>query len=169
MIDYTKHEKLYVHVKEEHGKQPFNAIFDVVDDPALYQNCPSFLTVDGSYILLGAMGQLDNPSWWSLGTWLIAAKLERFRPVILGGIPRDFRMYNAIPNKKDLEGVVKLAVDGKIKGLVDSVWSMGDALKVSNSLTSTQVTSELTSGQAYEKQLTKRARGKIVIEVQAPS
>ena len=105
-------------------------IFDCVGDYGLHQNCPSYLKTKGFFCLLGAMDEVDAPTWWGLLSWIIPAKLERYRPVMLGGIPRRHRMYNALPNGDDLRKVVKLAEEGKVIRLVDSVWKMEDALEV---------------------------------------
>lgn len=130
MIDYTKHPQLHQFVKEKHGEEPFDAIFDCIGDYALHQNCPSYLKTNGFFCLLGAMDEVGEPTWWRLLSYIIPAKLEQYRPVILGGIPRRHRMYNGMPNGKDLREVVKLAEEGKVIRLVDSVWKMEDALQV---------------------------------------
>jgi hypothetical protein len=76
------------------------------------------------------MGEVKNPSWWKLLAWLIPAKLERFRPVILGGVPRRHRMHNAFVDQASLRRVAKMADEGKLKVLVDSVWKMAEGIKV---------------------------------------
>ena len=61
---------------------------------------------------------------------MVQAKLEGVRPVLLGGVPRQYRMHNAFPSQEKIQRVVKMAEEGKLNVLVDSVWKMEDAIKV---------------------------------------
>lgn len=97
---------------------------------------------------MGVMAEVGSPSWLGLLMFVFREKLERFRPVMLGGIPRQHRMHNAFKNQANSQRVVKLAEEAKFKVPVDSVWKMEDAVK------------------AYEITTSLRARGKVVIAVQ---
>lgn len=50
--------------------------------------------------------------------------------MILGGVPRRHRMHNAFINQASLRRVAKMAEEGKMKVLTDSVWAMEEAIKV---------------------------------------
>ena len=104
----------------------------MVGNKELHNHCPAYLTEDGLYDLLGDLHEIGNPSWWNLLNWVFWAKLERFRPVILGGVPRRHRMHNAFISQEKLQRVVRMAEEGKLKVLMDSVWKMEDVLKVRN-------------------------------------
>ena len=130
VIDYTIHAPLHEYLVEHHGGEPFNAIFDVVGNKELHIHCPSYLTQNGLYDLLGVLDIVANPSWWRILTWMIQAKLEGFRPVMLGGVPRRYRMHNAFPAQDNMRRTAKLAEEGNLKVLVDEVFKMEDGLKV---------------------------------------
>lgn len=117
-------------MQRHHSNTPFNAIFDVVDNKALHTHCPSYLAQDGLYDLIGAMTIVESGSWWSMLSWLVTGKLEAYRPVMLGGVPRRHRMHNAMVGKEQLRRVVEVAETGKLKVLLDSVWKMEDGIKV---------------------------------------
>ena len=148
VIDYTIHSPLHEYLIEHHSQQPFNAIHDIVGNKDLHTHCPTYLTEDGLFDSMGAMAEVGNPSWAGLLRWVFREKLERFRPVMLGGIPRQHRMHNAFKTQTNSQRVVKIAEEGKLKVPVDSVWKMEDAVK------------------AYEITTSLRARGKVVIAVQ---
>ena len=133
MVDYTKHERLHEYMTEHYSQEPFDVIFDVVGDAGLHKYCPRYLKPDGWFILLGAMGEIASPSWWGMLSTMIPAKLERFRPVMFGGVPRNHRMMNGGPDKETLLEAVRIVEEGKLKVVIDSVWEMEDMLKVSDS------------------------------------
>ncbi len=83
---------------------------------------------------MGALAQVDNPSWLGILSWVFWEKIERFRPVMLGGVPRRHRMHNAFINQARLQRVVRLADEGKVRVPIDSVWKMEDVVKVSRSV-----------------------------------
>lgn len=130
VIDYTIHSPLHSYLIEHHSQEPFNAIFDVVGNKELHQHCPAYLSKDGLFDLLGSLHEVMNATWLSLFSWMIQSKLERFRPVILGGVPRRHRFHNAFPDQEKLQRVARMAEEGKLKVLVDSVWKMEDGMKV---------------------------------------
>ena len=156
VIDYTTHSPLRNHLHET-----FDAIFDIVGEPGLWENSPKYLVSDGWFIALGQMAMTGAPSWWGLLSWLIPAKLGTLRPVMLGGVPRKYRMYQGQINEKDMERVMELVKDGKVTVPVDSVWKMDDAKQVSRS----SFYGVTDTAQAYERVQSQRARGKVVIDV----
>ena len=79
---------------------------------------------------MGNMTGIGNPSWASILLWVFWQKIERFRPVMLGGIPRRHRMHNAFKSQANSRRVVKIAEEGQLRVLVDSVFKMEDAIKV---------------------------------------
>lgn len=79
-----------------------------------------------------------NPSIFSALLWIFGLislvltwQLYSIRPVLLGGVPRRCFFFSGQPNTRNLNLVQQLVEDGKLKGVVDSVWSMEDVIKVS--------------------------------------
>ncbi|KAJ5232834.1 hypothetical protein N7468_005790 [Penicillium chermesinum] len=66
---------------------------------------------------------------------------------IAGGVSRKYIMFSALPNREDAIYLVRLLEEDKITIPVDSIFDMEDAVH------------------AYERIVTKRARGKVVIKV----
>ncbi|EXJ77460.1 hypothetical protein A1O3_09686 [Capronia epimyces CBS 606.96] len=146
VVDYTAHDPLHTYFEKHHSSAPFDAIFDVAGTSnTLYTASPSYLTKSGIYIQLGAI-HLTEGAWLSIISGFFTILLNRLLPTILGGTPRRFLFYSATPNQKDSKKVIELAEQGKIKAVVDSVWKVEDVKK------------------AYERAVSHRARGKIVID-----
>ena len=121
---------LHEYLVRAHGDKPFDAIFDIAGDTALHKNCPKYTTEGAWFVHLGAMKEAQNPSWFGLLSWLIPAKLERYRPVFLCGVPRKQRMMNGVPLNGTVQRATQLAEEGRLKVMLDSVWDMEDAKKV---------------------------------------
>ena len=51
-------------------------------------------------------------------------------PRWLGGVDRPYLTASGFANLPDMERVSRLAVEGKLKMPIDSVWNLEDALKV---------------------------------------
>ena len=130
MIDYTKHADLSEYLMGRHHKEAFDAIFDVVGDVQLHKECPAYLTEKGMFVSLGGMKQTREPGWLSLLGFGIPVKLERYRPVWLGGVPREHRMYTGVGDLKSLKQVVRMVDERKMELPIDSVWRMEDVLQV---------------------------------------
>lgn len=68
-------------------------------------------------------------------------------PTWLGGVPRRFIMFSTPPARDPTIEVARLVEEGRVRVPVDSVFGMENAPK------------------AYERVATKRARGRVVIQV----
>lgn len=121
---------MHEHLTKTHADKPFDAIFDVAGDTALHKNCPKYTTQDAWFVHLGAMKETKDPSWLGVLGNIIPAKLERFRPLFLGGVPRNHRMMNGVPLDGRVQRAAHLAEQGKLKIVLDSVWNLEDAKKV---------------------------------------
>lgn len=122
---------LHEYLTKTHGDKPFDAIFEVAGDTTLHQKCSRFTKTDAFFVSLGALTVGKDPSWFGLLRFAILGKLERFRPRVLGGVPRKHCMLNATPGEGRLQKVVRLVEDGKLKVVLDGVWDMEDAKQVS--------------------------------------
>jgi len=71
-------------------------------------------------------------------------------PRALWGVPREYICVNAVANLDMMERLASLVEEGTLKMVVDSRWDMTDAVK------------------AYERLLTRRAKGRVIVQVQSP-
>ncbi|KAI0335216.1 NAD-P-binding protein [Cubamyces sp. BRFM 1775] len=140
-FDYTKsplHEQLAAANKEP----KYDVFLEAVGflDPTLFVKSAAYLAPRGVFISVGPQGS-------GLGNYVSFAWNVFLRPSFLGGTKRKWKLVTVKPVHEDLEAFAKLVEEGKVRPLVDSVFAFEDVLK------------------AYEKILTKRATGKIVVKV----
>ncbi|KAJ7336303.1 hypothetical protein DFH08DRAFT_878378 [Mycena albidolilacea] len=145
-IDYTA-APLVEQLLAKPPSPKFHAILDAVGltDPALYLNSASYLAPGGAYATAG-----DMPNTLSQLADVLRQLFEGFlRPTWLGGVPRKYIPFLINLGKEDLETVRDLVARGAVKPIVDSVYSFDrdGVLK------------------AYEKMMSKRAVGKVVVKV----
>ncbi|KAJ7458909.1 hypothetical protein FB451DRAFT_1507014, partial [Mycena latifolia] len=143
-IDYTR-APLVEQLSKRTSK--FDAIFDAVGltDPALYLNCARYLAPGGRYMSAGGFPSTRK----DLGGTLRQIVEGNFRPTWLGGPAPKFTIVTCPLGKKDFEAVRELVVTGAVKPIVDSVYSF-DRVGVMA---------------AYDRLMTNRAVGKVVIKV----
>ncbi|KAJ7801905.1 hypothetical protein B0H14DRAFT_2894309 [Mycena olivaceomarginata] len=125
----------------------FHALFDAagLTDPALYLNSASYLAPGGMYLTAGTMPH-SRKEFGEMFRQIFEGFL---RPTWLGGVPRKFGSISVSFEKKDLDDVRDLIARGAVKPVVDSVHAF-DEEGVKN---------------AFEKLMTKHAKGKVVIKV----
>lgn len=109
-------------------------------DPLLWLKSPAYLKPDGYFAFAGAMsithasltpGALGLLSFVANVVRQVASwQMSMIWPVVLGGVPRKCFFHSGSPNARNLELVRQLVEEGKMKGVVDSMWSMEDGLKV---------------------------------------
>jgi NADPH:quinone reductase-like Zn-dependent oxidoreductase len=75
--------------------------------------------------------------------------MHQVRPTVLGGTPRSYKVLGLTPSGRNAREMAQLVEDGHVKEvLIDSEYKMDDVLV------------------AFDKLMTKRAKGKIVIKIQ---
>jgi len=139
--DYTKqpiHEALI--------QNPPSSKFDVFLEAVgrayvpLFTHSEAYLAPNGIYISVG-------PTPHGFGETLSLVWNVYMRPKWAGGTNRRFEMLKPGITTELLADVAKMIVDGKIKPVIDSVYKFDDVLS------------------AYDRILTGRARGKVIVEV----
>lgn len=106
---------------------------------ALYTRSPGYLRRAGRFIEI-VPGRTQG---------IYPFMMHQLRPVFLGGTPRAYKILGLTPSGKLAHELARWIEDGLVQEiLVDSEYSLQDVV------------------QAYEKLMTRRARGKIVIKVQ---
>ncbi|KAH7924555.1 NAD(P)-binding protein [Leucogyrophana mollusca] len=147
-VDYTK-APLHKYLTDNPPSPKFDLIFDAAGlvDPSLYKHSEAYLASGGTFI---SSGPTPTFSAWGgpsgMGNMLSTVK-EIAQPCWLGGTARKWKLVTMTHSPKDLSTLRDLIVQGKLKPAVDSVYEFEDALS------------------AYERILTGRARGKVVVRV----
>ncbi|KAI0375056.1 NAD-P-binding protein [Pilatotrama ljubarskyi] len=139
-FDYTKgplHEQLIA----ADPTPKYHIFFETVGlaDQELFTKSPAYLAPNGVFVSVGPQGSVGKMAGYVWNVFL--------RPSILGGTKRQWRLIMVKPIHRDLEEFATLVEEGKIRPLVDSMFAFEDALK------------------AYERLMTKRATGKVVVKV----
>ncbi|EIW64614.1 NAD-P-binding protein [Trametes versicolor FP-101664 SS1] len=140
-FDYTKaplHEQLVA----ANVTPKYDVFYETVGilDPALFVHSPAYLGPKGIFLSVGPQGS-------GIGNIASFAWNVLLRPSFLGGVKRKWKLVAVKPVAEDLKGFAKLVEEGKVRPVVDSVHAFEQVLK------------------AYERILTKRATGKVVVKV----
>ncbi|KAH9919581.1 hypothetical protein B0H21DRAFT_702118 [Amylocystis lapponica] len=109
-------------------------------DPALFTHSEAYLAPNGKFISVGPMP--TGVGSFARFVWSVIV-----RPAWLGGTRRTWKLVTLDPTKEDLQQFARYIAEGKVKPLVDSVFAFEDTLK------------------AYERIMTGRATGKVVVKV----
>ncbi|KAG2157418.1 NAD(P)-binding protein [Suillus clintonianus] len=147
-VDYTK-KPLHEHFMENPPSPKFDIIFDAVGltDTALYKSSNAYMKPKGVYISTGPWPDLKS---WGGSTGvanLLSLGCEILRPSFLGGVNAKWTMVSVNHKPQDLAKLRDLVAEGKLKLVVDSVYGFEDVLS------------------AYERIMTSRATGKVVVKV----
>ncbi|RKO86154.1 hypothetical protein BDK51DRAFT_28326, partial [Blyttiomyces helicus] len=118
-------------------------IFDTIGIPPIYHACAAYLKPEKPYVNIGA-DTFKVPS--DIPGMIVSVVVNKL-PAWLGGVPREFRSETMFPKKESLIALGKLCEEDKVTGNVDSVFAFDDVQ------------------QAYERILSSRARGKVVVTV----
>jgi len=144
VIDYTQSPP-HIYFVSNPPSAPFNLILDTIwDQPDLFLNSGKYLAPSGVFISVGAA----IPSFSEL-PWLFWKNFQVVAlPAFLGGVNRKFLHYGLGSTgwKNVLEALNVLLAEGKVKPVVDSVYSFDDALE------------------AYDRVTSLRAVGKVIVK-----
>ncbi|KAJ7634143.1 NAD(P)-binding protein [Mycena polygramma] len=145
-IDYTA-APLVEQLLAKPPSPKFHALFDAVGltDPSLYLNSASYIAPGGMYLSAGTL-----PGTFKELRGMVRLVVEgKLRPTWLGGVPHKYGVIAVRLGKKDIEGVRDLTTKGTIKPIVDSVHTFDQEGVL----------------EAFEKLMSKHARGKVVVKV----
>ncbi|GAC92938.1 hypothetical protein PHSY_000497 [Pseudozyma hubeiensis SY62] len=132
-------------LRRDHSAKPFDLILDTVGDFAVFRACPAFLKESGEYANVGASDMRPDGSIWSILNFL-RNMTSIFLPWWLGGVPRKSTPGGSIRDGLP-EFIDKYLVNKSVRCPVDSTFGFQDAPK------------------AYERLMTGRALGKIIVKV----
>lgn len=138
IIDYKAHKSLYSFLTQEHGDAPFNLMIDCVGDQPLFTESTKYLRPEGLFIcIVGGRSQGIVPYF-----------KNKILPVALGGTPRQYRILGLSPSGAFAGVAAKWANDGLLKEIpIDMECPLENAI------------------QGYERVVSKRSRGKVVVKV----
>ncbi|PYI11007.1 NAD(P)-binding protein [Aspergillus sclerotiicarbonarius CBS 121057] len=140
-IDYRSHDSLPAFLTHQYGGKPFDCILDCVGSQAIFVQSPAYLKPEGMVVNIGTLE--------GVGATARNVLFNRYLPTWLGGVPRQYVMFNTKPTTDDAVYVARLVQEGHMRVPVDSVFDMQDAVR------------------AYKRIATKRARGKVVVKVRS--
>ena len=135
VIDYTK-EDVVEALKTSRVKMD-HVVDNVWKDPGLYWRCHEYMKAEAHYIVVAGSPALADA--------LVMLKVTLW-PSFLGGGRRKIANYLDIPRLQEMEKVVELMKEGKVKPVIDSRFPFDEA------------------PQSYEKLMTGRAKGKIIVD-----
>ncbi|KAG2158438.1 NAD(P)-binding protein [Suillus bovinus] len=147
-LDYTK-RPLHEHLVENPPSPKFDIIFDAVAlvDPALYKHSNAYMKPKGIFISTGPWPDLKS---WGGSTGvsnMFSLVGEIMKPSFLCGVNAKWTMVSVTHSPQDLAKLRDLMAEGKLKVAVDSVYGFEDVLS------------------AYDRIMTSRATGKVVVKV----
>ncbi|KAK4046083.1 hypothetical protein OIV83_006363 [Microbotryomycetes sp. JL201] len=148
-IDY-KSVNLSRHLAENYsGDKAFDIVFDTVGVPELYINCARFIKPSGTFVDIA--GPHLGGGVLSAASTALSFASKAFLPTFLGGNPFKYNiiMLKGLTMGDEFQQLVDLVAKGTVKPLVDSTHKFEDAL------------------QAYERQMSSRAKGKVIVKVKA--
>ncbi|KAF8968381.1 hypothetical protein BDZ97DRAFT_1916217 [Flammula alnicola] len=144
-VDYTKVSLPHYLVKNNSNAK-FDYVLEAVglSDPSLYTFSDAYLSPNGAFMTVG-----PQPKNMSSSELLNISKsmVAMFRPKILGGNKARFINVFVRNNPDDNKEFQRYVAEGSLKPIVDSVYEFDDALK------------------AYDRAMTGKATGKIVVKV----
>lgn len=124
-MDYSVIKSLPDHVAKTYGASQFDAILDTVGSQALYKSSPKYLKPACPFVNVGTVGAKSQLG--SIWRWAKNANL----PAVAGGVPRKYIMFSAPLSGEGAKTLAGLVEEGKLNIVVDSIFSLEDALRVS--------------------------------------
>ncbi|GAB5588955.1 hypothetical protein Unana1_03855 [Umbelopsis nana] len=148
-IDYREHDPVHEYFERTFSARKFDAIIDTASSQELYDHSAAYLTPGKPFLDMAVKHPVDR-DWRALDFLsFIGNQLKNnLWPAWLGGTPSKYKFISATPSVEMLERLRKCIEDGVLKAEVDSVWSMDQAVA------------------AYERFMSHKAQGRVVIEVQ---
>lgn len=125
IIDYSQVSSVPTILEKSYSAIQFDAILDVVGSQELFERCPKYLKPEGLFINVG-----DGDAQAGRLGLIVRTLRNLFQPAILGGVPRRYMTFSAPLNGQNAARLANLASNGKLQVLVDSTFSLEDAISV---------------------------------------
>ncbi|RAH63749.1 uncharacterized protein BO66DRAFT_444683, partial [Aspergillus aculeatinus CBS 121060] len=134
--------------EEEEELEAFDVIVDAYGSQDLWYAARKWLKPGPGHVYVSVGPALEAYTFRSAVGVLVKQMLNRFLPVWLGGIDRQYRQVTAWVDVERLERLRVLAEEGVLKTWIGGAWGFENAIE------------------AYEVLLSKHAKGKLIIRVQ---
>ena len=128
VLDYHTLGPLHKYMAKTYSARPLDALIDNVGNQDLYNHSPTYLKEGKPYMNVG--GQVGDGGIRDVLRVVWQMAQNYLWPRVLGGTAREFRLQSTHGNVASFEQLRQLAEEGKVRGVVDSVWGMEDVLKV---------------------------------------
>ncbi|UKZ69219.1 uncharacterized protein TrAtP1_010229 [Trichoderma atroviride] len=123
IIDYSQVNSVPTALEKSYGASQFDAILDAVGSQELFRQCPKYLKPEGVFINVG-----DGDAHTGRLGLLLRTLQNLFQPAFLGGVPRRYITFSAPLNGQNAAHLGNLASKGKMQVLIDSTFSLEDAI-----------------------------------------
>lgn len=149
VIDYTAVGPLHSYLTQNPPSTRYNVVLEAVGlwDSSLYSQSAAYLQPNGFF---ATVGPLPHEFTWGVVPQLLTWVALLVAPRFLTRVQAKGQTVSAGTKAEDMELVRRLLEEGKIKPTVDSVYEFDDAVK------------------AFDRIITGRARGKVVVNVSLP-
>jgi NADPH:quinone reductase-like Zn-dependent oxidoreductase len=124
-FDYSQINSVPIALEKSYGASQFDAILDAVGSQELFRQCPKYLKPDGVFINVG-----DGDAQGGRLGFILRTLQNVLQPTILGGVPRRYVTFSAPLNGQNAAHLGSLASKGKMLVLIDSTFSLEDAISV---------------------------------------
>lgn len=144
-IDYTL-QPIHEYLTSHPPNTPFDVIFEAIGiaDSSLYTNSPAYLKPNGVFVSNGPFpSSASVAEIWKFAKTILAISTPRW----LGGTPRRWTYVNNIYSQAKLEATQVYVAQGKLNPPIDTAFNFKEAIA------------------GYERLMTKRATGKVVVKV----
>lgn len=161
-MDYRVNNPLQSYLTKEYGNSPFDWIMDTIGTQDLFTHSPYYLKEEGAVVNVGNFeGPILTVFRAFMNTWLP-------RP---WGVPRRYAMISTTPNGVKAKQLASMVEEGTLRVVVDEIVEFEDVLTVrallrSKDLNADHALTPCTRVQAYDKMLSRNAKGKIIVRIQ---
>lgn len=147
VIDYQANSPVHEYLARRYGDNKFDAVIDAYGVQEFYTNCADYLAPGKPFVNVGisfyrfTLGSLLFSVWQMIKNQIV--------PAVLGGTRREYANVMGIANLEDMKRLARMVQDRQLRVPIDSCWKMDDV------------------PQAYEIVRSRRARGKVIVQVAA--
>lgn len=126
---------------------PHDVVFDCVGTQSVYAHCAAYLKPNGKFLTISV--DTHGKSTLGAGSLYLSFLGNYLWPRWLGGVPRKFKMFMMAYDREQMATLAQWMDEGKLKMVIDSVNKSDQAGVLA----------------AFDKQMSNKAKGKIIVEM----